>query len=123
MPIFRAAGQQEPGGPTVNTESAHLSAADVAEMLDGDMCIAMVGQRRTLVAKLQGTLYAVDAECTHDGGPLIEGTLEGDTIVCPWHFSRFCLRTGEVIDSPALDPLPTYAVDVVDGFVALQRRD
>ena len=43
-----------------------------------------------------GKIYALDAVCSHEGGPLEDGTLEGYEIECPWHGSKFDVRTGEV---------------------------
>lgn len=72
-----------------------------------------------LLARVGDTLYAVDEECTHDGAPLSDGDLEEATIVCPWHFSRFCLRTGSVLESPAQSPLRTWVVEIVGSDVLL----
>ena len=92
----------------------------VGELPPGSMRTAVVADRTVLLANVDGSVYAVSGECTHDGAPLIDGELEGDTIVCPWHFSRFCLRTGDVIESPAEDALRTHAVDVIDCAVFLR---
>lgn len=91
----------------------------VDEIPPGTTMQCQVGGRSVLVANVGGTFYAVDEECTHDGAPLSDGDLEGPTIVCPWHFSRFCLRTGSVLESPAREPLRTYAVDTNGGEVTL----
>ena len=100
---------------TVNEQRIPITRVD--ELPPGSMRAAVIADRTVLLANVDGTLYAVSGECTHDGAPLVDGELDGDTVVCPWHFSRFCLRTGEVIESPAEDALPTLAVDVVDGAV------
>jgi nitrite reductase/ring-hydroxylating ferredoxin subunit len=42
-----------------------------------------------------GKIYALDSECTHEGGPLDEGTIEGDEIVCPWHRGKYYIKTGK----------------------------
>jgi nitrite reductase/ring-hydroxylating ferredoxin subunit len=67
-----------------------------------------------LLANVDGEILAVGGECSHDGAPLSEGDLEGATIVCPWHFSRFCLRTGSVLESPAVSAIESHPVRV-DG--------
>jgi 3-phenylpropionate/trans-cinnamate dioxygenase ferredoxin subunit len=76
---------------------------------------------RITVANVNGTFFAFDDTCTHDAGPLCEGDLDGESVVCPWHFSRFSVRTGEVIDSPAHEPLRTYPVRVEGDAVLLGR--
>jgi len=100
---------------TVNEQ--RMPIARVEELPPGSMRAAVVADRAVLLANVAGRVYAVSGECTHDGAPLVDGELDGDTIVCPWHFSRFCLRTGDVVESPAEDALQPLAVDVVDGAV------
>jgi nitrite reductase/ring-hydroxylating ferredoxin subunit/uncharacterized membrane protein len=65
--------------------------------------------------------YAIAATCPHAGGPLDEGTLQGDIVECPWHGSRFCLRDGRVLTGPATVHAPRYDVRVRDGQVEVKR--
>jgi nitrite reductase/ring-hydroxylating ferredoxin subunit/uncharacterized membrane protein len=65
--------------------------------------------------------YAISATCPHAGGPLDEGTLQGDIVECPWHGSRFCLRDGRVLTGPATVNAPRYDVRVRDGQVEVKR--
>lgn len=65
--------------------------------------------------------HAISATCPHAGGPLDEGTLTGDTVECPWHGSRFCMRDGRVLTGPAVVNAPRYAARVENGQVALKR--
>lgn len=65
----------------------------------------------------EGGLYAVQARCPHRGGPLADGIVGAEQVVCPLHSYRFCLATGQPIGSPC-DALETYAVQVsTDGEV------
>lgn len=75
-----------------------------------------------LLLKKQGQVLALADKCSHLGGPLSEGSIEGDTVVCPWHGSRFCLRDGSVIDGPATSPQPAFDVDIKDGKVLVRSR-
>lgn len=68
-----------------------------------------------------GQFYAIAATCPHAGGPLDEGTLQGDVVECPWHGSRFCLRDGRVLTGPATVNAPRYDVRVRDGQVEVRR--
>ena len=64
------------------------------------------------VFNVAGRLCATQAKCTHRGGPLNEGTLDGSTVTCPWHGSQFNVCTGAVLRGPAKDPLETHRVSV-----------
>lgn len=62
------------------------------------------------VFNVAGRLCATQAKCTHSGGPLNEGTLDGSTVTCPWHGSQFNVCAGAVMRGPAREPLKTYPV-------------
>ncbi len=70
-----------------------------------------------------GEVCAIAATCNHFSGPLQEGEREGDTIVCPWHGSRFDLCTGEVIDGPAVFPQSRYETRVRDGSIEIKTME
>ena len=76
--------------------------------------ILLVGD--VAVFNVNGAFCATQAACTHKQGPLNEGPLDGSTVTCPWHGSRFDVCTGAVLQGPAKDPLKTYRVKV-DGEV------
>lgn len=65
--------------------------------------------------------FAISATCSHAGGPLDEGTLQGDIVECPWHGSRFCMRDGRVLTGPATAKQPRYDVRVRNGHVEVKR--
>lgn len=67
-----------------------------------------------------GDVCAISAVCSHFGGPLEQGDREGDTVVCPWHKSRFDLCSGEAIDGPAVFPQPRYETRVRDGKIEVK---
>lgn len=73
------------------------------------------------VFNIDGMYYAIEDVCTHDGGELASGSLQGDQIVCPRHGARFCVRTGEALSAPAWEPTATFPVRVDNGMV--QVRD
>ncbi|HEY2672396.1 MAG TPA: non-heme iron oxygenase ferredoxin subunit [Rugosimonospora sp.] len=70
-----------------------------------------------LVRTDDGDVHAVYDECTHAAVPLSEGEIEGCTLECWLHGSRFDLRTGAPTGLPATEPVPVYPVEVRDGFV------
>jgi nitrite reductase/ring-hydroxylating ferredoxin subunit/uncharacterized membrane protein len=75
-----------------------------------------------MVARQHGRLCALAEHCSHLGGPLSEGTLKTDSIVCPWHGSEFGLTDGHVVNGPATHPQPTFDVRERDGRVEVKRR-
>jgi 3-phenylpropionate/trans-cinnamate dioxygenase ferredoxin component len=97
------------------TDFTRVAGAD--EIPDGVMKAFDLGGERITIANTAGRLCAFNDECTHDGGPLSEGELEGDTVTCPWHFSRFDVCTGEIVDSPAEEPITVYELKVENGDV------
>ena len=66
------------------------------------------------VFNVAGNFCATQAKCTHRGGPLSEGKLDGSTLTCPWHGAQFNVCTGAVLRGPAVNPIKTYRV-VVEG--------
>ena len=70
----------------------------------------------TVVFNVGGKFCATQATCTHRGGQLSQGKLDGSTVTCPLHGSQFNVSSGEVLRGPAIDPLMTYLV-VVEGDV------
>jgi nitrite reductase/ring-hydroxylating ferredoxin subunit/uncharacterized membrane protein len=93
-------------------ESVLEGAGMRAVTLDGTPVLVARGQ--------SGELCAIAHTCSHLGGPLAEGTREGDVVVCPWHGSRFDLCSGRVVEGPAVFPQPRYDVRVQDGKIQLR---
>jgi apoptosis-inducing factor 3 len=91
----------------------------------GTMRQVEVEGSKILLARDGDTVLAVDATCPHAGGPLAEGVWWGHRVVCPWHKAAFCLKTGAVLDPPAVDRLRRYDVRINDGhvLVALPAAD
>lgn len=100
------------------------SAAAVArlhEIAPGTTLRVTDGEDEILLCNVDGTIYAIEDVCTHDGAPLDQGELEGCRIVCPRHGANFDVRTGEALTLPAILPLPTYAVRVEDDAIYIDR--
>ena len=66
-------------------------------------------------------IFALAETCSHASGPLSEGKLVGDSIVCPWHASRFSLEDGRVLDGPAVHPQPCLQVRVQNGQIEVRK--
>lgn len=83
------------------------------------LCVELNGQRIALF-NLGGEFYAIQDACTHEGGPLSEGVIDGEAVECPWHGAIFNIRTGAVILDPADDPVATYRVRVTDDDIEIE---
>ena len=83
---------------------------------EGMLQVELEGQA-VLLVRDGDAVRAVGGMCPHAGAPLIEGVRHGGRIVCPWHKAAFCLRTGAVLDPPAVDALARYEVRVEAGRV------
>jgi len=76
---------------------------------------------RVALFNLAGEIYAIEDVCTHDGGPLVEGTIvNGCEVVCPRHGARFDIRTGEALSFPAFEPTNTFDVQIKGNEVWLE---
>jgi nitrite reductase/ring-hydroxylating ferredoxin subunit/uncharacterized membrane protein len=88
----------------------------------GEPVLAHAGATPLLLVRRGETVHALADRCSHLGGPLHEGHLEGDTVTCPWHGSTFCLDDGRVVHGPASAPQPTLEVRTTGGKVEVRRR-
>ena len=68
------------------------------------------GGTALLICNVDGAFYAIEDVCTHDGGPLDQGELQGCRIMCPRHGALFDVTTGAALTLPAVVPLETYPV-------------
>lgn len=80
----------------------------------------MVDGIEVLLCNVDGELYAVEDVCTHDGGALDQGTLDGRCIVCPRHGATFDVETGAALTPPAVMPVRTFTVRVEDDSVMVE---
>jgi nitrite reductase/ring-hydroxylating ferredoxin subunit/uncharacterized membrane protein len=92
------------------------------ELPDGQLTKRDLKGTPIVLLKRGQELYALADKCSHLGGPLSEGKLEGDSVVCPWHGSRFCLKDGNVLNGPATTPEPSFDIKVENGDVLVRRR-
>ncbi|WP_104177109.1 non-heme iron oxygenase ferredoxin subunit [Cryobacterium sp. Y50] len=79
--------------------------------------IEIDGVAIALVRDAAGDVFAIGDTCTHGDISLSEGFVEGQTLECWAHGSRFSLTTGKPLSLPAYDPVPVYNVELIDGFV------
>jgi ferredoxin-NADP reductase/nitrite reductase/ring-hydroxylating ferredoxin subunit len=99
-----------------------VKVADIKDIQPSHMKEVQVDSENICVVNIEGKYYAIGSICTHEGGPLADGTLEGYEVECPWHGSKFDVRTGEVTNPPASEPEPAYEVKV-DGNNILIKKE
>jgi apoptosis-inducing factor 3 len=93
-----------------------------AELADGGKLLGRVGDSQVLLVRRQGEVFAVAAQCTHYGGPLVDGLVVGDTVRCPWHHACFSLRTGEALRAPAFNALDLWSVEQREGRIFVRSK-
>jgi 3-phenylpropionate/trans-cinnamate dioxygenase ferredoxin subunit len=109
MPMFNYTQQTE------NIE--FLEIAPASELPNGERLFVEIEGKPIVIFNIAGQFFAIGDVCTHDDGPLGDGDLEGYNIVCPRHGAEFDVRTGKVMQMPAVVDIPAYPVRVVDGMI------
>ncbi len=93
--------------------------AAAGEVAPGSALLVEVAGQAIALFNLGGAIFAIDNTCPHSGGPLAEGDVEGDRVTCPWHGSIFNIKTGEVLDPPAIEDVAAYAVRVTEDDIEI----
>ena len=101
----------------------YVVVGEVGDLESGQVMVVEIDDHRIAICNLDGSFYAIDDVCSHDGGPLDQGLLDGHEIECPRHGARFDVRTGKVSMMPAVVPVATYPVVVEDGEVLVGLPD
>jgi glycine betaine catabolism B len=99
-----------------------VKVADTKDIQPSQMKEVQVNGENICIANVDGKYYAIGSVCTHEGGPLADGTLEGYEVECPWHNSKFDVRTGEVTSPPASEPEPAYEVKVHGNNILIKTQ-
>lgn len=94
-----------------------MKADDLGE---GTFVTAEARGTHVLVARIGGEVSAVSGTCTHEETDLALGFMLEDRIVCPLHLSQFSLKTGEVQNPPATEPLKVFKVKIQDGTIFVE---
>jgi nitrite reductase/ring-hydroxylating ferredoxin subunit/uncharacterized membrane protein len=95
----------------------------LADFPEGRMKSVDAGAAKVLVVRRGDSVLAISNVCSHAGGPLDEGELQGDVVTCPWHGSKFCIRDGAVRGGPATFSQPRYEARVSDGRLELKLME
>ncbi|MFL6503176.1 MAG: Rieske 2Fe-2S domain-containing protein [Nitrososphaera sp.] len=99
-----------------------VKVAETRDIQPSQMKEVQVDGQNICLVNVEGKYYAIGSICTHEGGPLADGTLEGYEVECPWHNSKFDVRTGEVTSPPASEPEPAYEVKVEGNSILIKTQ-
>jgi 3-phenylpropionate/trans-cinnamate dioxygenase ferredoxin component len=100
--------------------AAWVSVGREADLAPGQVLVVRANGLRVAVCNVDGDFYCIDDICTHDGASFEQGELDGCEIECPRHGARFDVTTGRVTCMPAIIPVGTHAVRVVDGEIQVE---
>ena len=103
--------------------SDFVRVAAVSDLPDSGKLMLEVDDSLVVLVHLDGQYYCLDDVCTHDGGPLGEGALEGCAIACPRHGAQFDLKTGKALTMPATEDTLAHEVQVEDGQIYVKLND
>jgi glycine betaine catabolism B len=96
--------------------------AETKDIQTSQMKEVQINGENICIANVEGKYYAIGNVCTHEGGPLADGKLDGYEVECPWHQSKFDVRTGEVISPPASESEPIYDIKVDGNSILVKKQ-
>ncbi len=97
----------------------YVEIAPLDALPEGERLFIEVEARQIVIFNLAGKFFAIGDVCSHDNGPVGDGEIEGDEIICPRHGGRFEIATGRATSLPAVVDIPSYPVLVVDGMIQI----
>ena len=102
-----------------------VAVAKTAEVPEPGTLLVEVDERLVVLIHAAGHYYALDDVCTHDGGPLSEGPVDGEakTIACPRHGAKFDIKTGAALTMPATKPTVAHEVKVEGDQIFVRLKD
>ena len=93
--------------------------ASVGELPNGERLFIEIDGQPVVVFNIAGNFYAIGDVCTHDEGPLGDGRLEGNEVICPRHGAHFDVQTGKALSLPAVIDTPAYPVRIAYGQIEI----
>jgi nitrite reductase/ring-hydroxylating ferredoxin subunit len=100
-----------------------VKVAESRDIEPSNMKAVDVAGEKVCVINIEGKYYAIGNVCTHVGGSLDQGTPEGYEVECPWHGSKFDVRTGEPTKPPARQAVSTYKVKIEDNNILVRKQE
>ena len=96
--------------------------ASASELAPGEMKLVDLDGEEVVIANVEGAYFAFSNTCSHEGGPLVEGELDGHIVTCPWHATPFNVRTGEALEGGVTDdPVPTYELRLEGDDIQIRK--
>ncbi len=91
----------------------------IDDLAPGETQVIYLEGKMVGLFNINGEFYAINNRCSHARGPLTDGEINADecSVVCPWHYGKFDIKTGQAIDGVVRKPVQTYQVDVRDGVI------
>ena len=96
----------------------YFPVANVIDIPPGTAKVVEVQNVAVALFNLEGTIYAIDNMCQHAGGPLGEGKIKEDVVICPWHGYRYNIKTGHQLKNPDMS-VACYQVKVENGKISV----
>ena len=97
--------------------------ASTEEIPAGQAMLVEINGKEIAIFNVSGSFYAIDNMCTHVGGPLCEGEIEGPQVTCPWHGAVFDVTTGDALGPPASEGVSRYNVRVAGSDIEVEIDD
>ncbi len=97
--------------------------AAINEIAENGWKIISIDNTDIVIVRSHHQFFALENICTHDGSPLAGEPLENDTIVCPRHGARFCIKTGKVLEGPAYEDTKSYPIKVENEKIYIFVED
>ena len=100
--------------------SKWVKVAQTSELSQGTGKVVEADGHSIALFQVAGTFHAIANDCTHVGGPLGEGEVQGEVVTCPWHGAQFNLKTGAVMNPPARTGVKSFPVKVEGNDVLVE---
>jgi len=94
--------------------SIWVDVIEIAKIAAGEKKAFVINNTPVLIIQADNAYYAIRNQCTHEDFPLLEGEIENDQIICPFHGARFCFKTGEVKAPPAFENIDTFPTRIIE---------
>ncbi len=105
--------------PLDPTQLDYVEIAPADQIPTGERLFVELGGKSIVLINLAGKLFAIGDVCSHDNGPVGDGEIEENEIICPRHGARFNIHTGKATSLPAIVDIPAYPVRVVEEMVEI----